>query len=151
MAYFNLNLIIVDYLWARSGTFFNLFLFIKNKPLFISSEGFSEGNAAHPVWVWQPTSVSNGRLAHFFLYLNLLDLAWQPYADSNGRLARFKGYVTTRYRKIVVRKSRHIVSWKQFWVNDVWTLLEQKSPLMNKTELMHFYSKVPKIALGKSK
>ncbi len=49
MAYSMLNHIIVDYLWTRSGTSFNLFLFIKNKPLFISSEGFSEGNAADPV------------------------------------------------------------------------------------------------------
>ncbi len=49
MTFSNFNHIIVDYLWTRSGTSFNPFLFIKNIRLFISSEGFSEGNAADPV------------------------------------------------------------------------------------------------------
>jgi hypothetical protein len=54
---------------------FNLFLFIKNKPLFISSEGFSEGNAADPVGRDSPLQLEMAVLRTFFLNLNLLGFA----------------------------------------------------------------------------
>ncbi len=39
--------------------------------------------------VWQPSSDSNGSLAHFFKNLNILGRVWQLAADNNG-LWRFK-------------------------------------------------------------
>jgi hypothetical protein len=63
--------------------FFNPFLFIKNKLLFISSEGFSvlekkrrdmfsEGNAAHPVGCDSPLQTVMGVGRNFLLNLNFL-------------------------------------------------------------------------------
>jgi hypothetical protein len=51
---------------------------------------FSEGYAAHPVCCDRPLADSNGNLAQFFKYLNLLGSLWQPAADYNSCLALFK-------------------------------------------------------------
>jgi hypothetical protein len=59
-------------------------------PLKTPRDMFSDGNTAHSVLVLQPTADSNGRLAPFFLNLNLLGQEWKPAADYNGRFARFK-------------------------------------------------------------
>jgi hypothetical protein len=66
---------------------FNHFLFIKNKQLFISSQGFSSlvetpwyvirGQCCPSSWVWQSSADSNGSLTPF------LGRMWQPSADKN--------------------------------------------------------------------
>ncbi len=83
-----------------SGQLVNPFLFIKNKRLFISLEGFSalekmswyvlRGQGCSSSQAWQPSADSNGRLAHFLKNLTFLGRTWEPAADSNGRLPRFK-------------------------------------------------------------
>ncbi len=70
------------------------FLFIKNKRLFISSEGFStlekspgmlsDGNAAHPVRFDSPLLIVMSVWRPFCLNSNFLGRVWQPSADNNG-------------------------------------------------------------------
>jgi hypothetical protein len=64
------------------------FLFIKNKQLFISSEGFSalmfsEGNAALPVWCDSPLQIVMAVWRTLFEF-KLLGRVLQPSADNNG-------------------------------------------------------------------
>ncbi len=71
---------------------FNPFLFIKNKWLYISSEGFStlektswyvfRGQCCHSSRVGQPSVDNNGNLAPFCF--NFLGQVWQPSVDNNG-------------------------------------------------------------------
>jgi hypothetical protein len=79
---------------------FNPFLFIKNKRLSISSEGFSvlevkwrgmfsEGNAAHPVGCDSPLQIVHAVWWNFFEF-ELAGLGLTARAESNGRLERFK-------------------------------------------------------------
>jgi hypothetical protein len=77
----------------------NLFLFIKNKWLFIASEGFStldkkspdtgmlsEGNAAHPVRRDSPLLDSNGSLAPFLFEFKLSRSGVTALSNNNGAL-----------------------------------------------------------------
>ncbi len=77
-----------------STNFINPFLFMKNKRLFISSEGFStlaknalicyQRQCCPSSRVWQPSTDRNVSLAHFLFNFNFLGRVWQPSADNNG-------------------------------------------------------------------
>ncbi len=75
-----------SHLWRN---FLNPFIFIKNKHLVTSSEGFSAlGKKAVLRWhccpsshVWQPVANSNGSLVNFFLNLNMMSRVWQLAAE----------------------------------------------------------------------
>ncbi len=85
---------LVQYSRCRLPCCTNHFLFIKNKCLFISSEGFStlercpvmlsEGNAAHPIGCDSPLQIVMAVWRPFCLNSNFLDQEWQPSADNNS-------------------------------------------------------------------
>ncbi len=94
----------------------------------------------------QPSADSNGRLAGFKFeqkcakwpllsaegWTTLPDHSAELFAEGRRALKSSKGTLRPDFQ---LQGNPGIVSWRQFWVNDVWTLLGQESPLMNKRGL----------------